>query len=146
MGAMAGVPREVKSELLLEIGGTVRNGDQPSSAFSLNRPDAALDHGQAAVLADGAEPLPDAAATAPSSEFLGDELPALVGDEIPGLMAYLHEESLKESANGTRGRLAAADRESHHPPRAVVDGDTHPPAERPHLRQGERNPRCPEAE
>lgn len=78
MGAVAGVPREVKPELLLEIGETVWNHEQLSSAFSLNRPDAALDHGQAAVLADGAEPLTNAAATTPPPKLLGDELSALI--------------------------------------------------------------------
>ncbi len=146
VGPVAGVPGEVKPELLLEIGETVWSRDQASSALGLNRPDAALDHGEAAVLADGAEALMDAAAVAPSSEFPGNELPALVGDEMPGLVAHLREESLQESENGARGWLAAIDRESHHSPRAVVDGDSHPPAERPHLRQGEGDPRGPEAE
>jgi len=94
MGAVASVPREVKLELLLEIGETVRNRDQPSSAFSFNRPDAALDHGEAAVLADGPEPLPDAAAMTPTSEVLGHELPALVRDEISGLMTEVCEDPL----------------------------------------------------
>jgi hypothetical protein len=78
VGPVAGVPGEVEPEFLLEVGETEWNRDQPSSAFGLNRPDATLDHGEAAVLTDSPEPLPDAAAMTPTSEVLGDELSALV--------------------------------------------------------------------
>jgi len=100
MRPAAVVPSEVETEFLVEIGETVWNRDQPSRALGLECPDAPLDHGEAAVLTDSAEALADAAATAPSSELLGDELPALIRDEIPWLVAHLREESLQESANG----------------------------------------------
>jgi hypothetical protein len=89
------VPREVKPELLFDVGETVWNRGKPSRALGLERSDAALDHGDAAVLADGAEALADAAATAPSSELLGDELPALVGDEMLGPTAHFCNDSLQ---------------------------------------------------
>src|SRR6266581_2933869 len=60
-------------------------------------------------------------------------------------MAHLPEEPLQELTNGTRGWLAAIEREPHDAPRAVVDGDAHPPAEGPDLWQGEGNPRNPES-
>jgi hypothetical protein len=99
---MAFVPSEVKIDLLHECRETVWNPDESSGALVLERPDATLDHGEATVLTDSPEPLSDAAATAPTSELLGDELHALVGDEIPGLMAHLPEEPLQES---TRPRI-----------------------------------------
>src|SRR5712691_2749869 len=42
--------------------------------------------------------------------------------------------------------LAAEDSQPHDTPRAVVDSHGEPPAERPHLRQGEGTPRGPEPE
>jgi hypothetical protein len=61
-----------------------RNDGQEARALVLHRPDEPLDHREAAVLADGAEPLLNAAATAPRSELLRRELNAVVGDEVRG--------------------------------------------------------------
>jgi len=99
VGPVAVVPGTIELQTLLEGDETVRDRYESPRALGLERPDAALDHGEAAILADGAEPLPDTAATAPASELPGDELPALVGDEIPGLMTHLPEEPLQEPAN-----------------------------------------------
>ncbi len=98
MGPVAVVPVEVERQLLLEGGETVRDRDESRGALVLDGSDAALDHGEAAVLADGAEALADVSAATPASELPGDELPALVGDEIPGLMTHLPEEPLQEPA------------------------------------------------
>src|SRR6266852_234315 len=78
VGPVAVVPGEVKPDLLPECRETGWDRDEPPRALVLERPDAALDHSEAAVLTDSPEPLSDTAATAPTSELLGDELPALV--------------------------------------------------------------------
>jgi len=83
VGPVAVVPGDVEGQFLFHGGETVRNRDESPRALGLERPDAALDHGEAAVLANGPEALSDAAATAPASELPGREPPALVGDEIP---------------------------------------------------------------
>src|SRR5438093_4497708 len=140
------VPGEVEFELLLEGRETVRNLDESARALVLERPDASFNHSKAAVRTDGAEALPDAAASTPAPEPPGDELPALVGDEMPRLVTCHTNEPLHEPAHGIRGGLAWEYCEPHHAPRIVVDGDTHPPTERPDLGQGEGNPRNPEAE
>lgn len=145
VGPVAVVPGKVERQFLLHGGQTIGDGGQTARALGLERPDGALDHGEAAILADGPEPLPDAAATAPSSEPFGDELPALVRDEMPGLVAGNPGKASQERPHGICGGLATEDRGAHDAPRAVVDGDAHPPAEGPDLRQGEGKPRGPEA-
>src|SRR5207245_9574842 len=104
--------------------------------------DAALDDGDAAVPADGAEPLPDATTTTPALEVPGGELAALVREKVPGPVAP--EKALQKPGDCRGGRLAAEDGEAHDASRAVIDDNREPPAEGPHLRQGEGPPRGPE--
>jgi hypothetical protein len=78
VGPVAVVPEEVKRDFLPDCRETERNRDETSGAFVLERPDAALDHGEAAILTDSSEALADSAATSPAPELPGDELPALV--------------------------------------------------------------------
>jgi hypothetical protein len=78
MWPMPVVPRDVDPEVLLEAGKPIRNRDEPARALALDRPDAALDHGEASVLADGPEALADSPATTPAPEFPSDELPAVI--------------------------------------------------------------------
>ena len=81
---VAVVPGEVDGQFLLHGSETVRDQNQPPCALVLDGSDAALDHGQAAVLADGAEPLPDTATATPALERSGGELAALVRKKVPG--------------------------------------------------------------
>src|SRR6266581_4087138 len=93
---VAVVPGEVKGQFLLHGGEAVRNQNQSSRALVLDGADAALDHGEAAVLADGAELLADTAAATPALELPGGELAALVRDEVPRFHARPPEEALEK--------------------------------------------------
>ncbi len=65
---------------------------------------------------------------------------------MPGLLADAPENPLKGSPNRHRERLSTVDREAHHAPGEMVDGESDPPAEWPDLWAGEGNPGNPEAE
>ncbi len=140
------VPGEIELQFPAEMGEPIRHGDEAPRALGLDGPDAAFDHCHAAVLADGPEPLTDPTTAAPALELPGDELAALVGEQMPGPIADAPEEALQKPPNCRGGGLATEDDETHDAPRAVVDGHGKPPAERPHLRQGKGHPRDPEAE
>src|SRR5437867_5718442 len=90
--------------------------------------------------------MPNPLATAPPSESLRDELSAVVGDEVVRPLSRPLESSFEESPHRGRARQRTINGESHDPPREVIDGHGEPPAKRPNLRQGEGNPRGPEAE
>ena len=141
---VAVVPGDVERQFLLDGDETVWDQNQSPGALVLDGSDAALDHDEAAVLADGAEPLRDTATATPALELPGGELAALVGDKALGLMAL--EKALQKLPNCSGGGLAAEDGEAHDASRVVIHGNGHPPAERPHLRQGEGTPRGPEPE
>jgi hypothetical protein len=49
------VPRGEERQVMMHSGESVGDESQPARALGLEGPDGALDHGQAAVLADGAE-------------------------------------------------------------------------------------------
>jgi len=58
-------------------------GDQQSPrTLALQRTNETFDHGDAAILADGSEALPDAPAGAPPPEALVGELPPVIADEV----------------------------------------------------------------
>jgi len=143
---VAVVPGEVERHLLLESSEAVRDQGQAPRAFGLDRPYAPLDYRQAAMLAQRPEAMLNAPTPTPPSEFSCDELFAPVGNKVPRCLPRVPEEPLKEVSNRCRRGLRAIDRESHHTPGEVVDGDREPPAEGPDLRQGEGNPGGPEAE
>ena len=113
-------PGEVGRQFLVEGGETVRDRGESPRALVLGA-DAALDHREAAVFADGAEPLADAAAATPALDLPGSELAALVRDEVRGLMPRAPEQALQKLPHGGRGGLPREDSEAH-APRAVVDG------------------------
>jgi hypothetical protein len=91
-----------------------------------------------------AEALADAATAAPPPEAPRDELTPVVRDQVVRLTAGNPDRPFQESTYGLRGRLPAEELEPHHPSGVVVDGDAHPPAEGPGLRQGVGHPRDPE--
>ena len=98
---VAVVPGDVERQFLLHGGETVRNSDKSPGAFVLDGADAAFDHGEAAILADGAEPLPDTATATPALELPGGRLAALVRDKVLGLMAP--EQALQKPSHKSRG-------------------------------------------
>ncbi len=63
------VPGEVDGQFPLHGSETVRDQNQAPGALGLDGADAALDDGEAAVLADGAEPLSDTATATKRREF-----------------------------------------------------------------------------
>jgi hypothetical protein len=113
---------------------------------TLRGSDASFDDCQASVLIDGSESMLDATPSAPALETLRNELPALVGVQVPRPVAKPPENSVQEYPNCLGGRLTTKGREPHHPARVVIDGNPNPPTERPEVRQGEGNPRDPETE
>lgn len=74
MRTLGVVPSDVVVELAPEGALRQRHNRQQACALGLQRLDEALDDGEAAVLADGAEALGDAVAAAPRRELAGDEL------------------------------------------------------------------------
>jgi len=78
------VPGDVLVELATECGARHGHDGQEPRALVFQRTDEPLDHGEAAVLADGAESLLDAATAAPRVEVLRRELRAVVRDEVAG--------------------------------------------------------------
>jgi hypothetical protein len=88
VGPVAVVPGDVERQFPLHGGQLVGYDAEAARALVLERPDASFNHSEAAVLTDGAEALPDAAASTPTPEPSGDELPAVVGDEMPRLVTY----------------------------------------------------------
>jgi len=129
---VAVVPEAVERQFLLHGGETVRNSDKSPGAFVLDGADAAFDHGEAAILADGAKPLPDTATGTPALELRGGKLAALVRDKVLGLMAP--EQAPQKPSHKSRGGLTREDSEAHDAARGVIDGHSQPPAERPNLR------------
>jgi len=77
-------------EHLLDVHG---HEGQAANALGLEGPDEALDDGDGAVLANGAEAGLDLEALAPGLEGVAEELRPLVEDGVPGLLAGLEEES-----------------------------------------------------
>ena len=96
--AVAIVPGAPDREFMLQGPTAERDHDEPPRAFGFQRPNQALDHGDAAVLADGPESLPDPAASAPASEDPGNELLALVGDHVIWRDAGFADDATEEIA------------------------------------------------
>jgi len=143
---VAVVPGDVGGQFPLHGSEMVRDQNQSPGALVLDGADAALDHCHASVLPDRTDTMADEAAATPALELSGDELAALIGDEVPRLHAGPPEMAFEASPHGGRSGLATEDGEAHDAPRVVIDGHGQPPAERPHLRQGKGYPRSPESE
>ena len=140
------VPTDVERQLLPEPLPVKRNEHQLPCALGLDRSYQPLDHGDAAMLAHGTEPLTDSAATAPPAKPVVHELAALVGDQVPRCGSGLADRPPQKRPDLHRRRRPIEDREAHDSSRVVIDGDGQPPAERPAVGQGEGQPGCPEAE
>jgi hypothetical protein len=98
------------------------------------------------MLADCAEALNDSSATAPSLKSTTSKLYSLIRDEVSWQSAGLADGVFKECSNRSGIGLLPKDGKAHDPPRVVINGTPEPPAEGPTLREGERQPRSPEAE
>ena len=68
------VPATPQVDFVLEGAAPERNHNQSPGALGLDGPDQALNDGDASVLADSTESLPDPQAAAPAPEGLSDEL------------------------------------------------------------------------
>jgi hypothetical protein len=93
------VPIDEQQQLATERRTLHRDRHQASAAV-LERQDESLDDGQAAVLADGAEPRADVEAIAPVLEAVTPELPSLVADQVLGFGAGLTNCPAQECTNG----------------------------------------------
>lgn len=94
------------------------------------------------MLADGPEARPDAVMLAP----IAPELWSSVANEVLGCGAGLANRSAEEGRHLPGGQRSREDGHAHGAAGEVVDGDGDPPAQEPYLRQGERQPRDPEAD
>jgi hypothetical protein len=109
-----------------------RHQEEPSDAL-FERQDEPLDHGNGAVLADSTEPRLDVLASAPRLEVLVPELGSLVGHQVSGFGFGGMHDATQEGPYGFRSRLLPEQRDTHDPPRVMVDDHADPPAERPAL-------------
>jgi hypothetical protein len=103
------------------------------------------DHGNATMLADGAKARLDFAPSAPGFEAGAPELRPPVADDVLGRSARAVDRVPQERTNGFACRSRSEERDAHTAPRTVIEYHRHPPAERPALGQGERQPGRPEA-
>ena len=146
VGTMLVVPLEVVRQLTAECRPGVGHRDS-TRGFVFQAENKPLDHGDAAVLADGAEARRNAMAfPAALVEARAGELRPLVGDEVFRLGLDDSHEPAEERSHGDGIRLLAEDRVAHGAAGEVVDDDGDPPAERPALRQGEGPKGGPEAQ
>src|SRR5262249_50093957 len=97
-----------------------------------------------ACLADSTESLTDVVMAAPVLQAVAGKLLSLVRDQVPGGCADLANHVAQKTADLLRGRLSAKEREAKHTSRVMIQYHSQPPAERPALRQRERQPRGPE--
>ena len=98
------VPDHEQRKLPSKTIAPIRN-DQSPRALALDGSDQTLDHGDAAVLADRAEPLSDAMAVAPFREAFVGELDTLVGDEMPWLSDGQPQGSSQKGSSKKPGKL-----------------------------------------
>ena len=123
----------------------VEGNDQLVRAFVLDGAYEPLDNGKAAVLADRAEPPPDFTTATPAPEPLVGELTAVVSNEHAWGRPSLSHGPPEDGPDGLGCRLLPKHCETHDPPREVIDGNSHPPAEWPSLYHRPGHPRAPES-
>ena len=141
---MPGVPLEEDGELRVESV-SLKRDDNPSRAFVLHRPDQPLDQADTPMLADRAVPWTDALRATPGFETGTVELPLLVADQIPRSLAHCSNRAAQERSKNPGSGFLGEHGETLNFPGEVIDDDGDPPAERPLLGHGEREPRGPEA-
>lgn len=124
---------------------TPQRHDGPPEAFIFHGQDKPFDDGDAAVLVDRAESRPDLATPAPAFEGHAPELAALVADDISWQGFGLANSFGQKIPDLPAVWLLAEDGYAHNLPGKMIDDRGDPPAERKALRQGERQPGCPEA-
>src|SRR6516225_9914471 len=110
----------------------------------LQCPPKAFDDSNAACLADSTESLTDVVMAAAVLQAVAGKLLSLVRDQVPGGCADLANHLAQKTADLLRGRLSAKAGEAKHTSRVMIQYHSQPPAERPALRQRERQPRGPE--
>ena len=115
VGAMAIVPRRKISKLAQKRSSPERHQRLPRDAL-LEREDQSFDHGDAAVLTDGAEPRAYALPPAPWLEFLACKLGALIGDQVAGRDACGMDGAAQKGTHRVRSWLSEEKRNAHDPP------------------------------
>lgn len=142
VGTVSVVPKDVEIELAHHRGERERHEDL-AEALVFERADEALDDGNGAMLADGAEAWPDAKSLAPGA-VLGLKLHALVGDGIARSSAGAGHRVVEQGADVAGARLFAEDCRCHDGARVVVEDDGDKPADRPEREEREWPPGDPE--
>lgn len=134
VGPMAVVPGDQFREFSLEGSSPQRHQREPCDAL-LEREDQSLDHGDAAVLADRAEPRTHTLPSAPRFEFVTGKLGTLVRNQMPGLRSYGVDHAAQEGTHHLGGWLSLKKGDAHDPPGVMVQYHADPPSKRPALRQ-----------
>ena len=132
VGPMLVVPGRVPGELAAHRVEPVRD-ENASRALGLHRADEALDHRDAAVLADRPVPWLDASPPAPGLEGPAEELLPLVADDVARGRAGALDRASQELADLHRRRALLEESETYEAARGVVHTDGRPPAEGPAL-------------
>ncbi len=138
------VPYDIGSQLTPEIGQTHRH-QNPSQVFGLHRADESLNDRQAAVFAHSTKARTNPASFAPPFESGTPKLTALVRDDVFGGPAGCFGRATEKRSHVSGARRPFEDRKSHRLAREMINDERYPPAERPDLRQGKRQPRAPES-
>ena len=124
---------------------SLRRYQNSSRVLVLYASDQTLDHGDAAMLADGTVSRRlDAFAFDPTTKRVAIEDAVPVTDDVFWRRVGTTDRPSQEDAHGTTVWPVGNDADVDNSAREMVDDDSDPPTKRPALRQSERQPRCPE--
>jgi hypothetical protein len=138
------VPDRVQTDLTSHRGKRQRNEKTPC-ALLFHGPNKSLDKSDARWFADGPVAWSYATSLTPTLESATTELFALVGDDVFGRGLARPEGTVEEALDLSGRRRLRIYRESDENSGHLVDRNGDPPAERPTLRQCEREPWHPKA-
>jgi hypothetical protein len=138
------IPDPEKLELAVKGAAQEWHDRQGASAVLFQGSYETLQHRDASSLADGPKALADAVTAAATLEGMATKLFAGVADDVLGRSADAHNKPAEKLAELVRGRLLCKDGNGVCAPGIMIQDDGQPPAERPALGQGERQPGRPE--
>jgi len=128
---IAVVPRSKQRQLFAKGAPAAGDHDSPCATV-LHRENEPLDDGDAAVLADGTEPLTDSLSTTPLSDSSRDELLAVIGDQVLRCGTRRSNRPTEKHGDSCRCRRLIEDSKAHDATREVIDRHGNPPTERRH--------------
>ena len=143
VGTMDIVPAEGDSQFSTELLLAKRHQRELQTQQFLHRADEPLDCRDRAMLPDRPEARANAATLAPCLETIVPKLRSFVAHEMPGRRLHEMDRPAKQSPNRVSRWRRLERGEAHQPSGKMVQDDGNPPAERPPLRQGKRQPGSP---